>query len=152
MFGKGASRGDEKTYITVKNVEASSMTLGLGVAIKIATGASFDGSQAVLTRSGTAGDLPAFMGVAAEDIAPNAFGWIQTGGFAASIYLSNVVTSVTINAGDPLVPGASAGGFYSGAPTYANGGFKYILASNVPAVLSLAGATANASGWIRMYQ
>lgn len=149
MFSKQAARGDHKTYITVKNVDASSLTVGLAVAMKIATGASFNGTNAVLARSGVAGDLPGFMGIAAEDIAPNAFGMIQTGGFVASILFSNVGTSLTINSGDPLVPGAQAGTLFSAAPTYANSGFKYITASNVAAAIS---AQSYISGWIRMYQ
>jgi hypothetical protein len=39
--------------------------------------------------------------------------------------LSNEGSSITITAGDPLVPAAV--GFASAAPTYANSGFKYVI-------------------------
>lgn len=149
MLWKHSARGDEKAFMTVKCVEASSITTGMGVAIKIATGASFDGTSAVMTRSGTAGDLPGFIGIAVQDIASNAFGLIQTFGFCASVLISNVGTSVTIAFGDPLIPSPLAGALSSGAPTYAASGFGYVLASNVPAnTLSTASVT-YVSGYVR---
>lgn len=147
MLFKQASRGDEKIFVTVKNVEASSLTTGYGVAIRVGTAASFDGTNAVLAASGNASDLPGFLGVAAQDIASNAYGLVQTGGFAASVLLSNNGSSLTIATGSPCVPGALAGGFWSLAPTYAASGFRYILASNMPVTTS---ATGYLSGWIRM--
>lgn len=149
MLWKHAARGDEKAFMTVKCVEASSITLGSGVAIKVATGASFDGTSAVMTRSGTAGDLPGFIGVAVQDIASNAFGLIQTFGFCASVLLSNVGTSVTITFGDPLIPSPSAGLLSSGAPTYAASGFGYVLISNPPSNTLSQAAPIYASGYVR---
>lgn len=146
MLWKHAALGDERAFMTVKCVEASSLTTGYLVALRVGTSASFDGTQAVRAASGTAADLPAFIGVAAQDIASNTYGRVQVYGPVGSVAFSNVGTSITINVGDPLIPGAAAGTAFSGAPTYAASGFKYILASSVPAAIS---AQAWISGWIR---
>lgn len=149
MLWKHAARGDEKAFMTVKCVEASSITTGYGAAIKIATGASFDGTQAVMTRSGTAGDLPGFVGIAVQDIASNAYGLIQTFGFCASVLLSQVGTSITIAFGDPLIPSPLAGALSSGAPTYAASGFGWVVASNVPSNTLSTSGPLYASGYVR---
>lgn len=134
--------------MTIKCVEASSLTTGYLAAIRVGTSASFDGTQAVMAKSGNGADLPAFIGVSVKDIASNAYGLVQTYGPVASVWISNQGSSITINVGDPLVPGAAPGGATSLAPTYAASGFKYILASNVPTG-SCISATAWISGWIR---
>lgn len=140
MLFKTAAYGDEKAFMTVQNVGLQSMTTGNPVVLATAS-ASFNGTQAIVyAGSGATG----FIGVAYKDIPGNAYGLIQNLGPTASILLSNTGTSLTINVGDPLVPGPA--GFYSGAPTYANSGFKYVLASAVP--VSVSGA-AYASGYIR---
>lgn len=149
MLFKGAALGDERAFMTVKNVEATSITTGMGVAIRIGTTASFDGTQAVRAASGNAGDLPGFLGVAVRDIPSNAFGLVQIFGSVASVYLSVVATSITITAGDPLVPGAAAGGFASLAPTYASSGFGYVLASNAPTITLSNAAPLYCSGFVR---
>lgn len=131
----------EKVYINVKNVEGATLTTGLPVAF--ALGTSNDGINVV--RANAAGDYPGFIGVAVSDIPNNDYGSVQISGFVNSVLLSNVGSSITINAGDPLVP--AAGGFFSAAPTYANSGFRWIAASNVPVAVS---AAAYASGIIRM--
>jgi predicted regulator of Ras-like GTPase activity (Roadblock/LC7/MglB family) len=131
----------EKVYIGVKNVEGATMTTGLPVAYVLGT--SNDGVNAVIANA--AADYPGFIGVAVRDIANNDYGQVQISGFVNSILISNVGSSITINAGDPLV--AAAGGFFSAAPTYANSGFRWIAASNVPVAVS---AASYASGIIRM--
>lgn len=148
VLGAFAQGSAAKLYIPVKNVSASSFTNGYGVALAIA-GNSFDGAQAVLPASGTAGNLPGFIGVASGDIASNGFGLVQCWGFAASVYISQQATSITINQGDPLVPGAEAGGLASLAPTYAASGFKFILVSNPPATTSMAKTANYCSGLVR---
>lgn len=145
VFAQGAAA---KLYIPVRNVSASSLTLGYAVALAVG-GNSVDGNAAVLMASATTADLPGFIGVANSDIASNGYGLVQCWGFAASVFLSRTNTSVTINQGNPLVAGAAAGGLTSVAPTYANSGFKYILASNVPVTTSLAVGAAYLSGLIR---
>lgn len=142
MLFQRVNRNDpEKVDIMIENVEGATITTGLPVGL--ALGASNDGVKAVIADS--AGDMPGFIGVALRDIPANAFGLVRIAGFVNSILLSNVGTSITINAGDPLVP--SVAGFASAAPTYANSGFRWIAASNVPVAIS---AAAYASGLIRM--
>ncbi len=131
----------EKVFINVKNVEGATITTGLPVAYALAT--SMDGIGAVIANA--AADFPGFIGVAVRDIPNNEYGQIQTVGFVDSILISNVGSSLTIAVGSPLVP--SAAGFFSAAPTYANSGFRWIAAQNVPVAVS---AAAYASGLIRM--
>jgi len=132
----------ERMFRHIKNVEGATITTGLPVALVL--GASNDGLNAVVANA--AGDYPGFIGIALNDIPNNEFGRIQGGGFVNSVLISNVGTSITINVGDPLVP--APGGMFSGAPTYANSGFKWVhVASNVPVAIS---GPAYVSGIIRM--
>jgi len=132
----------ERVYMSVKNVEGATITTGLPVAY--ALGVSNDGLNVVIDNA--AGDHPGFLGIAISDIPNNEYGRIQFAGFVNSVLISNVGTSVTINQGDPLVAGPA--GMFSAAPTYANSGFKWVIAaSNVPAAVS---AAAYVSGLIRM--
>lgn len=133
----------ERVYMSIKNVEGATITTGLPVAL--ALGTSNDGISATIANA--AADYPGFLGIALSDIPNNEYGRVQTAGFVNSVLISNVGTSITINAGDPLV--AAPGGMFSGAPTYANSGFKWVAAaSNVPAAIS---AAAYVSGLIRLY-
>lgn len=149
MLFKQAARGDERAFLTVKNVEASSLTTGMGVGLVLNTTASFDGTSSVRMASGTAANLPGFLGVAAQDIASNAFGLVQIFGNCASVLLSNMGTSITVTAGDPLIPGAVAGTFFSGAPTYAASGFGYVLVSNAPTTTLSQASPLYCSGFVR---
>lgn len=149
MLFKQASRGDERVFVTVKCVEASSITTGYSAGLKIATTGSFDGTSAVMMRSGTAGDLPGWLGIAVQDIPSNGFGLVQIFGNCLSVLLSNVITSITIATGDPLIPSPVAGALSSGAPTYAASGFGYVIASSVPANTLSVAAPLYASGFIR---
>lgn len=134
-------KDQEKIFISVKGVEGATITAGLPVAFAVAT--SNDGINAVIANA--SGDMPGFIGIAVADIANNDYGLVQVFGFVNSVLLSNVGSSITINAGDPLVPGPA--GMFSAAPAYANSGFKYVIASNVPVAMS---AAAYASGLIKM--
>lgn len=138
VLGVGSQGSPVRLYVPVQSVEGASLTNGFLVAFRMGTAASFNMNAAVLAASGTTADLPGFLGVAAADIADTSYGLALTWGYAASVRLSNVGSSLTINVGDPLVPGASRGGAFSLAPTYAASGFKYISASNVPAAISAA--------------
>jgi hypothetical protein len=129
----------ENVFRTVLNVEGATITTGLPVSL---VNTSTDGVKAVIANA--TADYPGFIGISLQDIANNDYGRIQLSGFVNSILLSNAGTSITINAGDPLVP--SPAGMYSGAPTYANSGFKFALASNVPVAVS---ASAYVSGLIK---
>jgi hypothetical protein len=101
----------EKVQLVVKNVDGGgSITTGMG-AVLVQTGASVDGVSAV--RS-TAALWKGFIGVANQDIAINGFGLVTAWGYANSVAISNVGSSITITAGDYLRPGAAAGTFFSG--------------------------------------
>lgn len=139
QFRKLNRDGAENVYRTILNVEGATITTGLPVSL---VNTSTDGVSGVIANA--AADYPGFTGVAVSDIANNDFGRVQISGFVASVLLSNVGSSITINAGDALFP--SPAGFFSGAPTYANSGFKFLSASNVPVAVS---AAAYASGLIK---
>jgi len=133
LFAKLNRTNPENVYVVVQNVEGATITTGRAVAY--AAGASNDGVQAVIANA--SGDYPSFIGIASRDVANNDYGLVQIGGLVASVLLSNEGSSITINAGDPLVPAAA--GCASAAPTYANSGFKFLLAaSNVPVAISAA--------------
>lgn len=149
MLFKHGSFGDERAFIPVKNVEASSITTGMGVALRIGTSASFDGTSAVRAASGTAADLPGFLGVAVRDIPSNQYGLVQIFGNCASVLISNQNTSITINFGDPLIPSPLAGGFASAVPSYAASGFGWVICSNPPTNTTSQAAPLYASGFIR---
>lgn len=131
----------EKVFINGKNIEGATITTGLPVAY--AQGTSMDGVGVVIANA--AADYPGFIGIAVKDIANNDYGQIQIAGYVDSILISNAGSSITIAVGSPLVP--SPAGMFSAAPTYANSGFRWVAAQNVPVAVSAAGY---ASGLIRM--
>lgn len=132
----------EQVYINVKNMEGATITTGLPVAY--AQGTSVDGVGVVVANASA--DYPGFIGVAVKDIPNNEYGSVQIAGFVNSVLVSNVGSSITIAVGSPLVPAPA--GFFSGAPTYANSGFRWITAaSNSAPAVSAASYT---SGLIRM--
>lgn len=142
QFKKLNREGAENVYRTVLNVEGATITTGRAVGLLPAT-ASNDGVSAVIANA--AADYPGFIGIATQDIANNDYGLVQISGFVNSILVSNVGTSITITGNDPLVPAPA--GMFSGAPTYANSGFKWVqVASNVPAAIS---AASYVSGFIK---
>lgn len=140
MLLKQAALGDERIYGTYKNVEVSSLTTGFCVALAAAA-ASFNGTNACLAGTAATGRQINWIGIAAADIAPNAYGLVQQYGFVNSIYISNTGTSVTITLGDACVPGALAGGVGSAVPTWLNSGFAGVVAISVPVAVS-------ATGWM----
>lgn len=100
--------------IVIQNVDGSgSITTGMGVAMVLA-GASINGYS--VTKA-TAALQVGFAGIANEDTPINGFGTARIWGLAASVLLSNVGTSITINAGNALRPGAVAGTYFSGQAT-----------------------------------
>lgn len=151
MIFKGASAGDERAYATFKNTSGSSITLGQAVCLAIGGAASFDGTQITLVASGAASNPPGFLGIAAANIPTGQFGLIQVFGNALSVQISQMNTSITINAGDPLTPCALAGTLSSvlGAPTYAGSGFNWVICSNPPSNTISQAAPLYVSGFIR---
>lgn len=88
----------EKVLINIQNVDASSITTGYGVALNVGDAAavvSTDGVQSLIMGTNAA-IVPGFIGVALRDIAPNAYGLVQVWGYAASIALSGVGSSLTV--------------------------------------------------------
>lgn len=149
MLFKQAARGDERAFMNVKNVEASSLTTGMGAALAISGGASFDGTSVVRAASGTAANLPGFLGIATQDIPSNGFGLLQIFGNCASVLVSNMGTSITLTVGDPLIPSAVAGALFSAVPTYAASGFNWVICSNPPANTLSQAAPLYVSGFVR---
>lgn len=148
MLFKQASAGDERVFVTVKNVDATSITTGNTVFQAVGTGVSFDGIQAINGLS-TATAPWSWIGVAVKDIAVNAFGLVQTYGNCLSVLLSVLNTSITIGVGNPLIPGPVIGTVTSLAPTFANSGFNFILASNTPTNTLSQAAPLYCSGFVR---
>ena len=149
MLFKQAALGDERAFMTIKNVESSSITTGYGVALAVATGVSFDGTQAVMSLSTATANLPGFLGISVKDIPSNQYGLVQIFGNCVSVLISQMGTSITIGVGNPLIPSTVAGALFSAAPTYAASGFNFVLASNTPTnTLSTAGPL-YISGFIR---
>lgn len=143
MLFQQLNRSDaDKIYISVYNQEGATITTGNPVTLLHTT---TDGVSGVIANA--TADLPGFVGVAKSDIANNDYGLVQIWGWVDSVLLSAEGTSVTINAKDPLVPGNAVVGFSSAVPSYAQSGFKFILASNVPLAVS---AAAYCSGLIRL--
>ena len=100
----------EKVQIMVKNVDGGgSITTGLGVCIPT-SGSSIDGISAV---KATGALQRGFIGVANYDIAINGYGLVTAWGYVNSVQISNVGTSITVTAGNVLIPGAVAGTFFS---------------------------------------
>lgn len=117
------------------NVEGATITTGNAVSIKPAA-ASIDGISAVIANA--AGDYPGFIGIAVQDIANNDYGLVQVNGLVNSILISNAGTSITITAGDCLLPGPA--GFYSAAAaTYAGSNLKSVFAKDTTVAVSAAG-------------
>lgn len=136
MLFKQSSYGDEKIFATYKNVEASSLTTGMAVALATAA-ASFNGTNVCMAGTAAVGRQQTWLGFAAQDLAPNAYGLVQMYGLVNSIYISNYGISVTFTLGDSLVPGALAGGVGSiAAPTFATSGFAGAIVISAPLTLS----------------
>lgn len=132
------NRGDaESIRVAFKNVDGGgSITAGYGVRV-VTTAASFDGISSIQS---TAADIKNFNGVAARDVPINGFGKATVWGYAASIAISNVGTSITVTAGDILKPGAVAGTFFSSVTDAAMTTLlnKYIIAGQTNTVSALA--------------
>lgn len=116
----------ERVQLVVKNVDgAGSITTGRG-AFLVSTLLSFDGISAA--RS-TAAGIAGFVGIASQDIPINGFGLVTAWGYAASIEVSCVGTSLTVTVGDILRPGAVGGTFFSGLASEAMSTllYKYVI-------------------------
>lgn len=100
----------ESIRVAFKNVSGGgSITTGFGLAL-VTAAASFDG---VSSTQSTAALIRDFYGIVTKDTPINGFGKATVWGYAASIVISNVGTSITVTAGDSLKPGAVAGTWFS---------------------------------------
>lgn len=125
----------EQIVMSFKNVDGSgSVTTGMGVSL-VQAGASIDGVSAVKYA---AGNLDGFCGVASRDVAINSFGDAIVWGYAKSVLISHVGTSITVTRGDILKPGAVAGTFFSSITDQALSTllYRYVIAATTPAAVS----------------
>ena len=137
---------NDAEYIRVafKNVDGGgSITTGYGIRT-VQTAASFDGVASVQS---SAGGIKDFNGIVVRDTAINGFGKATVYGYAASVVISNVGTSITVTAGDTLKPGAVAGTWFSSLTdaamtTVLN---KYVVAGQTNTISALAWV----SGFVR---
>lgn len=138
----------ERVQIMIKNVDGGgSITTGLGVCIPV-SGASIDGVSAVRA---TAGLQRGFVGVATQDIAINGYGTATVWGYVNSVQISNVGTSITITAGNVLIPSAIAGQFFS---TVTDAAMSTLMYRYVTAASTVGGDLSNlnlsfVSGFVR---
>ena len=113
MLSKQLQKTTADTWtIVVKNVDAATITTGLGVAL-CGTLASCDGMNAIIQPATTYSAT--FIGISQKDIPVNGYGTVVCWGVADSILLSNAGTSITVGAGNVLFPSGVAGQFYSAA-------------------------------------
>ena len=134
----------ESVRIAFKNVDGGgSITTGAGIAV-VTTAASFDGISSVRR---TAALQKTFAGVSTSDVAINGFGKAVVWGYAASVLISNVGTSITVTAGNILIPGAVAGTFFSSVADEALSGqlYRYVVAGSTNTI----SAQAWVSGFVR---
>lgn len=113
----GRDGGKNKVYLAFKNVDGGgSVTVNTPVCLAV-NGNSVDGLNATHPA---AVSLKSWIGIADSTVAINGFGRSQAYGYRDSILISNEGTSVTVTAGDALIPiagtgiGLSSGGFNNG--------------------------------------
>ena len=127
----------EAIRVAFKNVDGGgSITTGFGVAV-VTSVASFNGNNVVKS---TAALGKTFWGVSQKDVPINGFGKATVSGYAASIAISNVGTSITVTAGDVLIYGAVAGTFFSSITDQAltTQFYRYIVNGTTQTVSALA--------------
>lgn len=136
MLIQHLNRNDaERVIVSFKNVDGSgSVTLGMGVCL-VVSGASIDGLSAVKATGALA---RGFIGVAKNNVAINDFGNVTSWGFADSVMISNVGTSITVTRGDMLKAGAVAGTFFSSVTEQAASTlhYRYVIAATTPVAIS----------------
>lgn len=150
MQTQRVNRSDaEKVFVVVKNVDADSITTGLGVRHVGGAAAeivSTDGVNAI-----KAGLSAQFVGIAAQDIASNSYGIVQAYGYVNSIAYSaeaNKTVGVTGIANSFLKAGAVAGTFTSTQVPEAlsTSAFKYLQAFTT---VNISGGIPYGSGYVR---
>lgn len=134
----------ESIRVAFKNIHGGgSLTTGYGIAL-VQSAASFDGLGAVPSTAATIRD---FHGIVSRDVPINGFGKATSYGYAASVVISNVGTSITVTAGDTFKPGAVAGTWFSSLTDAAMTTVfnKYVVAGQTNTISALAWV----SGFVR---
>jgi hypothetical protein len=130
--------------VAIKNVDGGgSITTGMGVAL-VTTAASFDGVSAVRHL---VANQASFLGIASQDVAINSWGKAICYGLVASILISNVGTSITVTAGDVLIPSTVAGTFFSSVTAQGLSALLYRYAIN--GTTQTISAAAYVSGFVK---
>lgn len=127
----------ESVRVAFKNVDGGgSITTGWGIAI-VTTNASFDGVNSVKYGATL---VKSFWGVSQDDVPINSWGKAVVAGYAASIAISNVGTSITVTAGDILIPGALGGTFFSSVTNEALSTlhYRYVVNGQTQTISALA--------------
>lgn len=135
LFKRLNRDGAENVYRSILNVEGATMTTGRAASL---INTSTDGVSAVIADA--AADFWGFIGFATKDIANNDYGLIQVNGLVNSILLSAAGTSISVQAGNVLIP-APAGAYSAAAATQANAGFVRVH--------TLDAAMVSAAGYVR---
>ena len=91
----------EAVDVVFTNAAGATITLGHAVGLT-SLAASVDGNLAV-----AASYANPFLGISLSDVPNNAVGMARAYGFCNSVFVFAVGSSVTINLGDPLGPGAA---------------------------------------------
>lgn len=117
----------EKVYVAFRNVSGSgSITVHEPVCLAV-DGNSVNGLNAVPPA---AASIKAWIGIADSTVAINGYGRAQAFGYRDSIKVSNETTSITITAGDALIPVAGQVGLSSvGGVTLAYTNMPYAIAA-----------------------
>jgi hypothetical protein len=125
ILSSGVQRTEEeKVFTVVRNVDADSITTGMGVRYVggvPAEDVSADGVQCVKLTVADDPNMLQFAGIAAEDIPADGYGLVQNFGIVNSVMMSHVGSSITIGTfgginNTLLRPGGRAGTFFSGGP------------------------------------
>ena len=119
---QGINREDNNlVYIAFRNVDGGgSITANANVCLAI-DGNSVNGNNAIHPA---ATSLKSWIGIADKTVAINGSGRAQAFGYRNSVKISDETTSITITAGDALVPIATAAGLTSGG--FNNGKYAVI--------------------------
>ena len=125
---QGINRQDAaKVFINFRNVDGGgSITANDPVCLAV-DGNSVNGNNATYPA---AASIKGWIGIADKTVAINGYGRAQAFGYRDSIKVSNETTSITITAGDALIPVATTVGLSSvGGVTLAYTNMKYAIAS-----------------------
>ena len=123
ILASGVQRTEaEKVFTVIRNVDADSITTGMGVRYVggvPAEDVSADGIQCTKVTAALDPQFLQFAGIAESDIPADGYGLVQNFGIVDNVAISNVGTSITVGTfggvnSTLLKVGAAAGTFFSG--------------------------------------